>query len=111
MRLFLYGTLLDPRTLAARSGDPALAARLLPARLDGWRRVVGKDGRYPTLVRDRAGRVDGAVLAVPAAALRRLQAYEGPRYQLVRVLAKTADGPVAARAWIAGAASQRPWRP
>ena len=107
MRIFVYGTLLDPRTLAERSGDPVLAARMQPAMLAGWRRVLGTDGRYPTLVRDPAGRVDGAVLVVSAAALRRLQAYEGPRYQLMGVLAETPGGPVAAHAWIARAARRR----
>jgi gamma-glutamylcyclotransferase (GGCT)/AIG2-like uncharacterized protein YtfP len=107
VRIFIYGTLLNPRTLAERSGHPALASRLQPAKLGGWRRVPAKDGRYPTLVRDRAGRVDGAVLVVSAAAFRRLQAYEGPRYQLMRVLAETQGGPVPAHAWIAGTANRR----
>ena len=111
MRLFVYGTLLDPRILAERSGEPALALRMRPATLGGWRRMAGKDGRYPTLVRDRAGRVDGAVLIASAAALRRLQAYEGPGYHLVRVLAEARSGMVPAHAWIGGAASPRTWRP
>lgn len=111
MRLFLYGTLLDPRTLAERSGDPALPSRLAPAMLCGWRRVLAQDRRFPTLVRDRAGIVDGAVLTAPAAACRRLHAYEGPGYRLVRVSARTGSGPVPAFAWIADTATPRPWRP
>lgn len=111
MRLFVYGTLLDPRTLAERAGDPVLPSRMRPATLSGWRRVPAKDGRYPTLVRDRAGRVEGAVLVASAAACRRLQAYEGPGYQLMRVLAETPRGPVPAYAWITGTMAGRIWRP
>jgi gamma-glutamylcyclotransferase (GGCT)/AIG2-like uncharacterized protein YtfP len=108
MRLFLYGTLLDADRLARLGGDPGLPARLRPAALRGFRRVAGAGG-YPTLVPDRAARVEGAVLDVPAGALRRLQAYEGPRYRLTPVRAETAAGPVAAFAWIAGAATRRAW--
>jgi gamma-glutamylcyclotransferase (GGCT)/AIG2-like uncharacterized protein YtfP len=112
MQLFLYGTLLDPRRLAARAGNPALPLRAAPAVLRGWRRVAAAGARYPTLARDPKGEVAGAVLAVPAAAVARLQAYEGPEYRLVRmrVCARAAGRPVAAYAWIAPA-SRRPWRP
>ena len=40
MILFFYGTLLDPATLAATSGDPGLPARCQDAVLCGWRRVT-----------------------------------------------------------------------
>lgn len=110
MRLFLYGTLLDPGRLAHLGGDPGLPARLRPAVLRGFRRVAGTGG-YPTLVPDRAGRVEGAVLGVSAAALRRLHAYEGPRYRLTPVRAETEAGKLPACAWIAGAATRRAWEP
>jgi gamma-glutamylcyclotransferase (GGCT)/AIG2-like uncharacterized protein YtfP len=110
MHLFLYGTLLDLDTLAARSGDPSLPARMRPALLRGWRRVQVKNSRFPTLTRDRQGEVRGAVVSVSAAALRRLQAYEGEGYELVRVLAQTRTGPLTAFAWIAGSATRHPWR-
>jgi gamma-glutamylcyclotransferase (GGCT)/AIG2-like uncharacterized protein YtfP len=110
MRLFLYGMLLDADRLARLGGDPGLPARLRPAVLRGFRRVAGAGG-YPTLAPDRAGRVEGAVLGVSAAALRRLQAYEGPRYRLSPVRVETEAGPAAAFAWIAGAAKRRPWEP
>ncbi len=44
MRLFLYGTLLDPGMLARRSGDAALPARRVPATLTGFRRVTVRAG-------------------------------------------------------------------
>jgi hypothetical protein len=39
MRLFLYGTLLDPGTLAMRGGQADLASRTGYATLPGWQRV------------------------------------------------------------------------
>jgi gamma-glutamylcyclotransferase (GGCT)/AIG2-like uncharacterized protein YtfP len=111
MQLFLYGTLLDPRRLAQCAGAPALASRLRPAVLRGWRRVLARNSRYPTLALDPDGEVQGAVLTVPAAASRRLQAYEGTDYRLVRVLAETRGKPVPALAWIAPSATRRTWRP
>jgi len=103
--LFLYGTLLDPGVLARMSGDRALARRMRPARLPGWRRVHLRGTRYPTLLRDPASVVEGAVLHVGAAALARLSAYEGSAYVLAPVTVATARGAVRARAWIAP-----PWR-
>ncbi len=108
MRWFLYGSLRDPASPAA--GTPGLAARTVPAALPGWRRVVRAGGPWPTLRRDRAGRVRGALLAVPAVARARLDAYEGPAYRLRRVLVATPRGQRAALAWIAADAARRPWK-
>ena len=110
MRLFLYGTLLDPATLAVRGGMAALPRRLRPATLAGWRRVALRGTRYPTLRRERGARVHGAVLDVPAAALKRLAAYEGTRYRLTRVVVVTPNGKTAAQTWIASAATRLPWK-
>ena len=81
-----------------------------PATLTGWRRVVLRGTRYPTLRRDRRGAVSGAVVKVPAPVLRRLVAYEGPAYRLVRVVVQTPNGKTAANAWIAPGGTRRPWR-
>lgn len=105
MILFLYGTLLDPGVLARMSGERALARRMRPARLPGWRRVHLRGTPYPTLLRDVASVVEGAALRVGAAALARLSAYEGSAYALAPVTVATARGAVRARAWIAP-----PWR-
>jgi hypothetical protein len=110
MRLFLYGTLLDASALAQRSGDPALPARLKPATLHGWRRVALPDTRWPTLRRDRAGVVTGALVDVPAAAARHLAAWEGDAYRLVPVVVSTASGKTAALTWIAPGGTRRPWK-
>jgi gamma-glutamylcyclotransferase (GGCT)/AIG2-like uncharacterized protein YtfP len=109
MRLFLYGTLLTPSTLARRSGTPSLPHRLTPATLRGWRRVQLLGAPYPTLRRDPAATVRGATLTVGPAVLRRLSAYEGPRYRLTRVVVATPRGKTAAWTWIAAGAGPRPW--
>jgi gamma-glutamylcyclotransferase (GGCT)/AIG2-like uncharacterized protein YtfP len=110
LRLFFYGTLLEPGTLAAWGGHAGLPARLVPATLSGWRRVALRDGRYPTLRRHRAGVVCGAVLTVPVRALARLAAYEGAPYRLTRVVVQTPNGKTAARAWIAPGGTRCPWK-
>ena len=48
-----------------------------------------RGGRYPTLRRQRGGKVHGAVFLAPAAVLARLAAYEGAAYRLVRVVVDT----------------------
>ena len=104
MRLFLYGTLLDPTVWARRAGVNRPA---LPAILFGWRRVGLRASPYPTL--RRGGSVAGAVRDVSATTLQRLIAYEGPRYRLTRVVVATARGKTAAWTWIGAAATRRPW--
>lgn len=105
VRLFLYGTLLDPATLAAFAGR---ALPGVPAVLPGWRRVALPGGRWPTLRRGR-GSVSGAVVSVGGAALARLAAYEGPAYRLTPVVVRTARGTMPARAWIAPGGTGRAW--
>ncbi len=105
MRLFLYGTLLDPARMARCAGRPV---RLAPASLRGWKRVAMRGGRYPTLVRARAT-VRGALARVDAAALRRLCAYEGPLYGFRHLAVRAGRGNTVAGVWIARAATKRPW--
>jgi gamma-glutamylcyclotransferase (GGCT)/AIG2-like uncharacterized protein YtfP len=110
MRIFLYGTLLDPKTLAARAGGSSLLIRLIPAILPNWRRVRLRRARFPTLRRERRARTHGAVLTPSATVLARLSAYEGPRYRLRRVVVTTARGKIAAFAWIAPGGTHSPWK-
>lgn len=110
MRLFLYGTLLQPELRARRGGSPALrhssgeAARLL-----GWERMAQRGARWPTLRRRRCAVVDGLVLPVGAAALARFGAWEGPAYRLYRVVVQTSRGNAVARCWTAPGTCRR-WR-
>jgi gamma-glutamylcyclotransferase (GGCT)/AIG2-like uncharacterized protein YtfP len=110
MKVFLYGMLLDP-TILARRGGPALPGRVVPAALTGWRRVKLRGTPWPTLRRDRAGRVSGAVLEPSAAALARLTVFEEPPYLRRRVVVATARGRAAALVWIAPGATRRAWSP
>jgi gamma-glutamylcyclotransferase (GGCT)/AIG2-like uncharacterized protein YtfP len=105
MRLFLYGTLLDPDLLARFARHPAA---LVPATLRGWRRVALPVGRYPTLCRAR-GQVEGALSTVDGRTFARLAAYEGPAYRLTRVSVRTAKGNTTAQAWIAPGGTHRAW--
>jgi len=98
--LFLYGTLLDRRTLARRSGDPGLPRRLRPAVLHGYRRVAFRGTPYPTLIPCPSGRVHGALLRPAPPALAALRRYEGPCYRLVPLRVVTPHGPVRARGWV-----------
>lgn len=109
MRIFVYGTLLDPGVLARRAGDPRLAARLIPALLPGFRRTGLRHSRFPTLRRDPAHVTDGATVEITAAGLGRLSAYEGPRYRLSHKRVGTPRGPLRARVWIAAGATRKDW--
>jgi hypothetical protein len=108
MRLFLYGTLLDPRTLAMAmpSGNPALPQRCRHAVLRGWRRVRLAHTRWPTLRRCANATTAGRIVVTRTAALRRLTAYEGPEYRLQRLLIEPRT-PV--WAWIAPGGTHQPW--
>jgi gamma-glutamylcyclotransferase (GGCT)/AIG2-like uncharacterized protein YtfP len=105
VRLFLYGTLLDPTTFAGIAGRDLPRT---PAVLPGWRRVALPGGRYPTLRRGRVS-VAGVIVAVDAVALARLSAYEGPAYRLTPVVVRTARGNTLAHAWIAPGGTDRDW--
>jgi hypothetical protein len=93
--------------LARRGGMPGL--RLQAAELAGWRRVRLRGSRYPTLRRARGGRVAGALVDVPARAMARLAAYEGPRYRLTRQVVHDGRRAVPASVWVADAATSRGW--
>ncbi|MFC7473963.1 gamma-glutamylcyclotransferase family protein [Dankookia sp. GCM10030260] len=99
--LFLYGTLLRPRLLERLAGQPGLARRLLPARLDGWARVRLRGTPWPTLVPAPGAVTEGGLLRCGAAAFTRLAAYEGAAYRLVPLRVETWRGPRRARAWVA----------
>ena len=109
MRLFLYGTLLDPACLARHIGPGGGGVGVV---LPDWRRVTLAGGRWPTLVRGRspvAGGLPGLMIDVPAAGFARLNAYEGPRYALRRVVVRRGSRHSCAWAWIAPGGTRRTW--
>jgi gamma-glutamylcyclotransferase (GGCT)/AIG2-like uncharacterized protein YtfP len=101
VRLFLYGTLMDPAVAQRVAGEDRFVQEARPALLPGWRRVMLRGTPYPTLVRDASAAVHGLLAEVPPAVLQRLHAYEGPLYCFVRVHVFCDGATIAARAWIA----------
>lgn len=97
--IFLYGTLLEARTLARQSGDGTLHRRAIPAMLHGYRRGRLRGTPFPTLLPDPGGHVQGLLIRPTAKALARLHAYEGPPYRLVPLRVETRRGIRWARAW------------
>jgi len=101
MRLFVYGSLMDPALVARLTGRPANPQ---PATLDGFRRARLRGTPYTTLLR-APGRVHGVLLVVGGRAFRRLSEYESPLYRLTRVRPRPLGSRacVPAHAWIAPA--------
>lgn len=95
-RCFAYGSLMCADIMAQVAGR-ALAGE--PASLAGHARhpVAGED--YPGLVADPAGRVDGVLYrGLDAAALARLDAFEGEMYERRAVAVELAGG-IRVAAW------------
>jgi hypothetical protein len=114
MRVFLYGSLMDPAVFARAAGTAALLAAARPALLAGWRRVTLRGTPFPTLVTASAEAVDGLVVDLPAPLLPPLHAYEGALYRFLPVRVLSDGRRLAARAWIARpdrADQRRPWSP
>ena len=98
MKMFFYGTMMDPDVRRLVLG-PSAAGRLqpLPASLPGHRRVLARHGRFPVLVRRGAGRVEGLLVAdLQRRDVERIAHFEGPHYE-----------PVKARVWTLAASRRR----
>lgn len=81
MRVFFYGTMMDPDVrrlvLGARAGQLVVGPALLP----GYRRVQAARGDYPLLLRRAASRVRGQLAeGFGQPDLLRLLHFEGPDY-------------------------------
>lgn len=98
MRLFFYGTLLDPDVQALVLGRALESAELAPATLPHYRRVYIAGRAYPMILPHRGGAVDGAVaVRLSRDDLARIALYEGDDYGLERhmVTPQTGAGPFA----------------
>jgi len=90
MRLFVYGTLLDPDLRADVVGRPVAG---VPAILRGWRRHAARGRPYPMILPDADGAVTGLILDLDPAAAARIHGYEGGEYLRRAVTAeRLADG-------------------
>lgn len=82
MRLFLYGTLLDPDVRRIILPHLHRTLELQPAELRGFRRVAARDGDYPVLIPHPAARVRGHLAeGVDLPGLARAAYFEGALYQ------------------------------
>jgi hypothetical protein len=83
MRFFFYGTLLDPDVMALVIGRRLPPRGYVVATLPGYARRRAKGASYPIVLRDPHDEVRGAVVGgLSAEDIRRLAAYEGPRYRI-----------------------------
>jgi hypothetical protein len=83
MRFFFYGTLLDRDVASLVLGRRLPPRAFAPAALPGHARRRVKGASYPIVVRDPRGEVAGAVVGgLSIRDVRRLAAYEGPRYRI-----------------------------
>jgi gamma-glutamylcyclotransferase (GGCT)/AIG2-like uncharacterized protein YtfP len=99
VRLFVYGTLMDPRCVERVAGR-RFPTR--PATLHGWTRSIGRHG-YPVIDPARGARVEGLLLDdVDDGALRALDAYEdeGRLYRRQAVYVSVDGCPIACQAYV-----------
>src|SRR5262245_16383987 len=83
MRFFFYGTLLDRDVMALVLGRRLPPAAYAAAVLRGHARRRAKGASYPTLMRDPAAYVPGAVVGgLSSRDVARLSAFEGPGYRI-----------------------------
>ena len=85
MRLFFYGTLLDPDVQSLVLGRVLGSHELTPASLRHFRRIYIAGRAYPMILPHRGGAVDGAVAGrLSKDDLARIALYEGDDYRLER---------------------------
>lgn len=89
MRFFFYGSLLDSDVTALVIGRRLPPTAWVPASLSGHTRSKAKGVSYPILVRDPRGKAKGAVVVgFSPLEVKRLAAYEGPRYRIAPLKVK-----------------------
>ena len=86
MRFFFYGTLLDSDVASLVLGRRLPPGTFVPAALPGHARRRVKGASYPIVVRDPRSEVLGAIVGgLSARDVKRLAAYEGPRYRIAQL--------------------------
>lgn len=93
MRLFFFGTLLDPDLFALVVGRPIDAVTVKPGVLHGFRRRKVKGEHYPILAPHPGGRVDGLLIdGLTEAEIDRIRFFEGEDYALRPLPVTDAEG-------------------
>lgn len=99
--LFTYGTLMCPEVLAAVAGATGVAR---PARLPGYARRRVRGAVWPGILPRPGASVDGVLWSgLGAAALARLDRYEGAAFRREAVVVTAAEGEVPAQAYVLAA--------
>lgn len=92
MRLFFYGTLMDPDVQNVVLGRVVPDEHIEAGVAEGFRCVFVAGRSYPMLLPYAAGRVEGHLVhGLDRDAVRRLTAYEGREYHLVPLRVKSLD--------------------
>jgi lipoyl(octanoyl) transferase len=99
------------RALRHRASTASPAWRSWASYLQGYRRVLLRGARYPTLRRAPGKSVSGVMLRVNADMLVRLQNYESVRYRQINVRLQTPSGPHRARCFFGDAPTLVEWTP
>ncbi len=111
---FFFGTLMDGDVLAAVLGRALPDARREAATVRGFRRVLVAGRDYPMLLPSAGGRVTGMLASgLDRGDIKRLRHYEGRRYTIAAVTARTASGRTVKAALFACSptlATGTPWR-
>ncbi len=93
MRLFFFGTLMDPEVRAIVMGHDVDPDNVEPAVVQGFRRVFVAGRHYPMLLAHASGWVDGTLVSgLDVARVHRLQVYEGWEYSLQPIQVQTTSG-------------------
>ncbi|HET8726797.1 MAG TPA: gamma-glutamylcyclotransferase family protein [Alphaproteobacteria bacterium] len=115
MRLFFFGSLMDPDLFALVVGRPFDALSTGPGLLHGFQRRKVKGENYPILVPHPGGRVEGLLVeGLSAGEVDRLQFFEGGEYVLTPLPVTDAAGvPADAHAYVSTGILEdagEPWR-
>ncbi len=95
MRLFVFGTLMDPDVREIVMGKAWPPEAIEPAVAQGFRRVFVAGRHYPMLLAHASGWVDGTLVSgLDQQTLHRLQVYEGWEYSLRPIRVRTGAGRV-----------------
>lgn len=93
MKLFFFGTLMDPEVREIVMGRSMPDDAVEPALAQGFRRVFVAGRHYPMLLPHASGWVDGLLVSgVDPESLHRLQVYEGWEYSLTPMRVRTQSG-------------------